>query len=87
MIYASERDLERVQIRRGEYAAEIVLEIVGHLKFLDEAGSNLAMTRLYGRAVRGERVYVTVPSSLFFRIYESGLLPLMKKANRGFRLN
>ena len=57
MIYASERDLERVRARRGEYQAEIVLEIVGRLKFLDEAGSNLAMTRLYGRAAQGERVY------------------------------
>jgi len=61
MIYASERDLERVRARRGEYQAEIVLEIVGRLKFLDEAGSNLAMTRLYGRAAQGERVYDKVP--------------------------
>lgn len=63
MIYALERDLERVQTRRGEYQAEIGLEIVGRLKFLDEAGSNLAMTRLYGRAARGERVYDTVPQN------------------------
>ncbi len=33
------------------------------MKFLDEAGSNLAMTRLYGRAVRGERVIDTVPQN------------------------
>ena len=63
MIYASERDLERVQTRRSEYGAEIGLEIVGRLKFLDEAGSNLAMTRLYGRAAPGERVYDTVPQN------------------------
>jgi transposase len=63
MIYASERDLERVRARRGEYQAEIVLEIVGRLKFLDEAGSNLAMTRLYGRAAQGERVYDKVPQN------------------------
>ena len=63
MIYAAERDLERVRARRGEYGAEIVLEILGQLKFLDEAGSNLAMTRLYGRAARGERVYDTVPQN------------------------
>jgi transposase len=31
------------------------------LRFLDEAGVNLAMTRLYGRAPRGERVRESVP--------------------------
>jgi transposase len=29
--------------------------------FIDEAGSNLAMTRLYGRAEEGRRVYDSVP--------------------------
>ncbi len=62
MIYASERDLERVQARRGEYQAEIAARI-GRLKFLDEAGSNLAMTRLYGRAAPGERVFDNVPQN------------------------
>jgi transposase len=31
------------------------------LKFIDESGINLAMTRLYGRAPRGERVLDAVP--------------------------
>jgi transposase len=62
MIYASERDLERVQARRSEYQAELVASS-GRLKFLDEAGSNIAMTRLYGRAAPGERVYDRVPQS------------------------
>jgi len=31
------------------------------LRFLDEAGVNLALTRLYGRAPRGERVTESVP--------------------------
>ncbi len=62
MIYASERDLERVQARRGEYTAELAA-VTGRLKFLDEAGSNLAMTRLYGRAKRGERVFDSVPQN------------------------
>ena len=31
------------------------------LRFLDESGVNLAMTRLYGRAPRGERVSESVP--------------------------
>ena len=30
---------------------------------MDEAGSNLAMTRFYGRAKRGERVYDSVPQN------------------------
>jgi len=34
------------------------------LKFLDEAGSNLAMTRFYGRAPKGARVIETVPPQL-----------------------
>ncbi len=62
MIYAAERESERVQARRVEYQAELVA-ISGRLKFLDEAGSNLAMTRLYGRAAPGERVYDRVPQN------------------------
>jgi transposase len=61
MISASERDLERVQLRRGEYQAEIIGEWAARLKFLDEAGSSIAMTRLYGRAAPGERVIDNVP--------------------------
>ena len=38
-------------------------EIVGKLKFLDESGSNIAMTRLYGRATPGERVVEAVPQN------------------------
>jgi transposase len=33
------------------------------LKFIDESGVNLAMTRLYGRAPRGERVIGAVPQN------------------------
>lgn len=51
-----------MQARRNEYRAEVAA-LVGRLKFLDEAGSNLAMTRLYGRAARGERVYDRVPQN------------------------
>lgn len=61
MIYAAERDLERVQVRRAEYQAEIVSEMAARLKFLDEAGSTIAMTRLYGRAAPGERVAEATP--------------------------
>jgi transposase len=34
-----------------------------HLKFIDESGVNLAMTRRYGRAPRGERVVGAVPQN------------------------
>lgn len=33
------------------------------LKFIDESGVNIAMTRLYGRAPRGERVVGSVPQN------------------------
>jgi transposase len=62
MIYASERDLERVGARREEYHGEMAA-ISGRLKFLDEAGSNVAMTRTYGRAARGERIYEATPQN------------------------
>jgi transposase len=52
-----------VRLRRGEYQTEIAVEIAGRLKFLDEAGSNIAMTRLYGRAAPGERVIDNVPQN------------------------
>lgn len=62
MIYATERDLERVQVRRHEYQAEVAA-MVGRLKFLDEAGSNIAMTCLFGRAAPGVRVYDSAPQN------------------------
>lgn len=36
---------------------------VRQLKFIDESGGNLAMTRLYGRAPTGERVVGSVPQN------------------------
>ena len=34
----------------------------GRLKFIDESGVNISMTRLYGRAQKGERVIGSVPN-------------------------
>jgi transposase len=62
MIYASERDLERVQSRREEYAAEMAAN-AGRFKFLDEADSSIAMTRTYGRAAPGARIYEGAPQN------------------------
>lgn len=61
--HACERESERVQARRVEYQVEITGESFSRFKFLDEAGSNLAMTRLYGRGAKGERVIETVPQN------------------------
>ncbi|GHO61713.1 hypothetical protein KSC_006050 [Ktedonobacter sp. SOSP1-52] len=33
----------------------------GKLVFLDECGSNIALTRVYGRSPKGKRVYGSVP--------------------------
>jgi hypothetical protein len=33
------------------------------LKFIDESGTNIAMTRLYGRAPRGQRVVGSTPQN------------------------
>lgn len=52
-------------------------------KFIDESGVNLAMTRLYGRAPRGERVTGSVPQNygenvtLLASLSTSGLGALM----------
>ncbi len=61
--HLSERESERVLKMRDEYQAEIKTINVGRFKFLDEAGSNIAMTRMYGRAAPGERVIETVPQN------------------------
>jgi transposase len=48
---------------RDEYQAEVRQIAVGRFKFIDEAGSNIAMTRLFGRAKPGERVVEAVPQN------------------------
>jgi transposase len=46
---------------RAAFQARAASFVVSHLKFLDETGVNLALTRAYGRAAPGERVVDTVP--------------------------
>ncbi len=48
---------------RSDYRTAIEKEVVSRFKFLDEAGSNIAMTRLYGRGEKGERVIESVPQN------------------------
>jgi transposase len=49
--------------KRDEYQEQITEIAIEKFKFLDEAGSNLAMTRFFGRAKPGERVVDTIPQN------------------------
>jgi transposase len=60
-LHAQERDRPENQAKRQAFRATVA-EIDPHrLVFVDETGTNTAMTRTYGRAPRGERVVGTVP--------------------------
>ncbi len=65
-------ETERVVKMRSEYEAEVPDSVLERLKFLDEAGSNVAMTRLYGRAQPGPRVVESVPKTMarMFRCWQ-----------------
>jgi hypothetical protein len=54
-------DTERVQQARRDYQHLIEAFDPRRLKFVDEFDVNISMTRLYGRAPRGERVIGSVP--------------------------
>ena len=60
-MHASERDTERVQQLRVEYWHEIGEVKLTDLVFVDETGSNLAMTRRYARSFKGSRAYSDAP--------------------------
>jgi transposase len=60
-MHASERDTPRVQAERSLYRDLSATLDLHHCKFIDESGINIAMTRLYGRAPRGERVLGSAP--------------------------
>ena len=63
MIHAAERDTPRVQAARHAYAAAAGDLDLSRFKSLDESGVNIAMTRLYGRAPRGERAVGSAPKN------------------------
>jgi transposase len=52
---------DRNNYKRAQYWRRVSGLDVRRLRFIDEAGINLAMTRLYGRVPRGERVVERVP--------------------------
>jgi len=76
--HASERDTPRVQRARREYQEMMAKLDAKKFKFIDESGVNLAMSRLYGRAPRGERVEGSVP-----RNYGSNITMLASLGRRG----
>lgn len=51
------------QLRAAHHAKteQTLRDIVAHLKFIDESGAHLGLTRLYGRARPGQRVHEATP--------------------------
>ncbi|NJO99156.1 MAG: hypothetical protein HC764_26815 [Pleurocapsa sp. CRU_1_2] len=75
-LYAKEQETPRIKKRRFEYR-DWVLKIDPHdLVFIDESGINLGMTRLRGRAVRGERLDDSCPRNRGSHISLIGALSL-----------
>jgi transposase len=62
-MHASERDTPRVQAERLHYRDLSAALDLRRVKFIDESGINIAMTRLYGRAPRGERALGSAPQN------------------------
>jgi transposase len=58
---APEQDRPDVQEKRREFTAERAGVDPHRLVFVDECGANTAMTRTYGRAPVGQRVYANTP--------------------------
>jgi transposase len=61
VFHADERDRPDVQQKRQAFAEELAGVDPHRLVFIDESGANTAMTRTYGRAPVGERVYASAP--------------------------
>jgi transposase len=58
---AQEQDRPEVQEQRREFCERLASVDPERLVFVDECGANTSMTRTYGRAPVGERVYATTP--------------------------
>src|SRR3954451_7676961 len=58
---AADRDSPRVRQRRREFCEELAGVDPRRLVFVDECGANTAMTRRYGPAPAGQRVYTDTP--------------------------
>jgi transposase len=73
-VHATERDSTRVRLARRRYRKQIAKYAVKRLKFVDESGLNIAMTRRYGRAERGRRVHDAVPKNFGRNVTILGML-------------
>ena len=62
-MHASERDTPRVQAERLPYRDLSAALDLRRVKFIDESGINIALTRLYGRAPRGARALGSAPQN------------------------
>src|SRR5512142_1509380 len=60
-LHAEERNRPENQAKRQAFRTTVATFDPHRLVFVDETGTNTAMTRTYGRAPRGERVVGTVP--------------------------
>jgi hypothetical protein len=55
------RASEQKEAERAVWRAQAQTLDASKLVFLDECGSNIALTRVYGRSPKGKRVYGSVP--------------------------
>lgn len=62
-LHATERDTINAEQARKRYRRNIRCYPAKQLKFIDETGVNIAMTRRYGRAAKGQRVLDAVPKN------------------------
>jgi len=60
---AQDQDRPDVQQQRREFCGKLAGVDPRRLVFVDESGANTAMTRTYGRAPVGQRVYTNTPGS------------------------
>jgi transposase len=73
-LHASERDTPTVLLARQQYRTQLAACSCRHLKFIDESGCNIAMTRRYGRAQYGRRVADAVPKNFGLNVTILGAL-------------
>jgi hypothetical protein len=73
-VHASERDTPTVLLARQQYRGQTAACSCRHLKFIDESGCNIAMTRRYGRAQYGRRVVDAVPKNFGLNVTILGAL-------------